>query len=295
MPLNATVLRLPDAERFERYRLVYSAEASERVPGIMMRKPGSPAKQPVAIALHGTGDRKEGMASILRELAARGFLAVAIDGRYHGERPGDYSEAIYEAWNTGKGHPFLYDSVWDVMRLIDYLETRPDVDASRIGIIGYSKGGMEAYLAAGADPRIQAVVTCLGVQSFGWALEHDRWQSRVETIAPAVEQAAADRGVPVDAAFVRSFYDRVAPGIYGEFDAPAVLPRIAPRPLFVINGGTDERTPGLALAIDAAKAAYGTSGNFRYVIQPNTGHTVRPEVFRLAYDWLQNMLSGRAR
>jgi dipeptidyl aminopeptidase/acylaminoacyl peptidase len=36
-----------------------------------------------------------------------------------------------------------------------FLETRPDVDASRIGIIGYSKGGMEAYLAAGADPRLR--------------------------------------------------------------------------------------------------------------------------------------------
>ncbi|HVS72300.1 MAG TPA: acetylxylan esterase [Phycisphaerae bacterium] len=44
--------------------------------------------------------------------------------------------------------------MWDIMRLIDYLDTRADVDPQRIGIYGVSKGGIEAYLAAAVDPRI---------------------------------------------------------------------------------------------------------------------------------------------
>ena len=41
-----------------------------------------------------------------------------------------------------------------------------------IGMIGFSKGGMETYLAAAVDPRIAVAVPCIGVQSFRWALDH---------------------------------------------------------------------------------------------------------------------------
>lgn len=125
------------------------------------------------MVLHGTGGSKEAMVPRLRELATRGFIAVAIDGRHHGARAtqttrgmSPYQEAILRAYRTGHGHPFLFDTVWDVMRLIDYLETRDDVDASRIGVMGISKGGMETYLAAAIDARIAAAVPLIGVQSF---------------------------------------------------------------------------------------------------------------------------------
>ena len=53
---------------------------------------------------------------------------------------------------------------------------------------------------------------------------------------------------------MRRFYDRVAPGIYSEFDAPAMLPLIAPRPLLVINGDSDARTPLPGVQESAAAA-----------------------------------------
>src|SRR6185437_13871657 len=124
-------------------------------------------------------------------LADVGFIAVAIDGRYHGERTQagkgsiEYADAIVHAWRDGKEHPFYYDTVWDVMRLVDYLKTRKDVDAKRIGLIGISKGGIETYLAAAVDKRIAVAVPVIGVQSFRWALENDQWQGRVKTIQNA--------------------------------------------------------------------------------------------------------------
>ena len=42
--------------------------------------------------------------------------------------------------------PYLYDTVWDVMRLIDYLSTRTDVDPSRIGLVGNSRAGPKPTL-----------------------------------------------------------------------------------------------------------------------------------------------------
>ena len=256
-----------------------------------MRSEKAAGRRPAVIVLHGTGDSKEGMLDWASELAMRGFLAVAIDGRYHGERiKMGYDDAILRAYKTGKEHPFLYDTVWDVMRLIDYLETRDDVDPKRIGLIGISKGGMETYLAAAADPRIAVAVPCISVQSFRWALENNAWQARVGTIQPAVEGAARSDRATLNAQFVRTFYDRIVPGIYSEFDGPAILPLIAPRPLMVINGDSDSLTPlpGVTLAANSASEAYAKAGakdKFVLRLQKNTGHSVNDDSLRAAIDW----------
>ena len=84
-----------------------------------------------------------------------------------------YTDAIARTYRTGKENPFLYDTVWDVLRLLDYLETRDDVDAQHIGLIGFSKGGMETYLAAAVDKRIAVAIPFIGVQSFRWALDNN--------------------------------------------------------------------------------------------------------------------------
>jgi dienelactone hydrolase len=276
--------------------LTFASEAGERVPGIIIRQEKTSGRRPAVIVLHGTGDSKEGMSDVAAELATRGFLAVAIDGRYHGERTRTgYDDAIFRAFKTGKEHPFLYDTVWDVMRLIDYLETRDDVDPKRIGLIGISKGGMETYLAAAADPRIAVAVPCIGVQSFRWALENNSWQARVGTIQSAVVGAARGERATLNGQFVRTFYDRVVPGIYSEFDGPAMLPLIAPRPLMVINGDSDSLTPlpGVMLAANSASEAYAKAGakeKFVLRVQKNTGHSVNDDSLLAAIDWFVSWL-----
>lgn len=302
VPLAPEVMKLADWNGHAQLHFSFAADGRERVPGILLQPKSladAPSRRaPVVICLHGTGGNKEQCLPLLGELASQGILGVAIDGLYHGERArlGSYDDAILRAYRTGQGHPFLYDSVWDVMRLIDYLDTRPDVDASRIGLIGFSKGGMEAYLAAAVDTRIQVVVPALGVQSFRWALEHGGWSARTDSFKPAVKGAAQEAGVWfVTASFVRQFYDRVAPGIYSEFDGPSMLPLIAPRPLLVINGALDSKTPrgGLMECIDAAKKAYaaaGASGKVRFIIEENVGHEVTAEAERTAIEWLARWL-----
>ena len=271
------------------------------MPGILIEPEISRRRRPVVIALHGTGGSKQNMLALCRKLAERGFVAVAIDGRYHGERTktgkgsATYEEAIVRAWHDGREHPFYYDTVWDVMRLVDYLKTRRDVDGRRIGLIGISKGGIETYLAA-ADKRIAVAVPCLGVQSFHWALEHNDWQGRIGTIQNAFDAIALDAGVKTsDTEFVKSFYDRVVPGIYSQFDGPAMLPLIAPRPLLVINSDTDEHTPlpGVMECADAARQAYQAAGledHFAIRIQEKTAHQVRPESERAAIGWFVKWL-----
>ncbi len=67
--------------------------------------------------------------------------------------------------------PFLLDNVWDIGALLDYLGTRPDVDAARIGITGVSLGGMHSWLAAALDTRIAVAAPMIGVQACASWLE----------------------------------------------------------------------------------------------------------------------------
>lgn len=303
VPLDASEKHAVSSGKLTMLEFSFDSEAGQRVPGILVAPQKIAGRLPVVIALHGTGGSKQGMLPLLQQLANRGVIGVAIDGRFAGERTGGepgadaYRTAIFETWKTGQGFPFFYDTVWDLSRLIDYLETRPDADPSRIGAIGFSKGGIELYLAAAVDERLAASVPCIGVQSFGWAVENNAWQSRIGTIQSAVDGAARETGITsIDSAFIRRFYERVAPGLHQEFDGPAMLPLIAPRPLLVINGDRDDRTPkqGLDLCITAARKAYrqaDASQNFEFVAQPNTQHAVTPESERRAVDWLVNHLS----
>lgn len=75
------------------------------------------------------------------------------------------------AWREGVELPFLLDNVWDVLRLLDYLASREDADLARVGVTGVSLGGMHAWLAAAADPRIAVAAPMIGVQNFGWVRE----------------------------------------------------------------------------------------------------------------------------
>ena len=293
-----------DAGAYRAEHFTFSSEAGERVPGVFLKAAAAANnRRPAVIFLHGTGSRKEEFLALMRAFADRGFATAAIDARHHGSRiaskdgsNAQYFAAMLETYRTGKGRPYLYDTVWDVMRLVDYLETRADVDPKRIGVMGISKGGTEAYLAAAVDPRIAAAVPVIGVQGFRWALDNEQWQARVSTFAPPIEAAARDAGVPgIDAAFVRRFYDRVAPGIYGDYDAGPMLALAAPRPVLVINGDSDPRTPlpGVQEAVAAARSTYagmGVEDRLGLYLQPNAAHVVTPVAELVMADWFAKWL-----
>jgi dienelactone hydrolase len=287
-----------DAGAYRSESFSYATEAGERVPGLFFKAATANDRRPVVMFLHGTGSKKEEFLALMRTFADRGFATAAIDARHHGARiaakygsgNAQYFAAMLETYRTGKGRPYLYDTVWDVMRLVDYLQTRADVDPKRIGVMGISKGGTEAYLAAAVDPRIIAAVPIIGVQGYKWALDNNQWQARVGTFSPPVEDAARDAGVTVDAAFVRRFYDRVVPGIYGDYDAGSMLALIAPRPVLVINGDSDARTPlaGVQDAVNAARRTYikmNVDEKLGLYLQPNAGHVFTPVAELVMADW----------
>jgi dienelactone hydrolase len=306
VPLDPSQPQTSTPDGYMQELLSFASDQEERIPVLILKTPAPATRRAVVIALHGTNGRKESMRGLLERYADQGFLAVAMDARHAGERaipiPGlanPYQSAILRAFRTGQGQPYLYDTVWDVIRLVDYLSTRADVDRSRIGVIGNSKGGTEAYLAAAADTRIAAAAPLIGVQSFGWSLTHAAaWEARTWTLRAAVEAAAADGRQPVNAAFMRKFYDRVTPGLVDRFDGPAMLPLIAPRPLFVVNGDSDPRSAlgGVRTAVAAAERAYAAAGakeKFSFLLQADTAHAVTPEAHDAVLKWFVRWLNPR--
>jgi dienelactone hydrolase len=306
VPLKPELTELAPVEGLKKLHLWFSADATERVPGYLLLPDPERFKgrRPALVALHGTGGNKDSgeIADLALKAARAGFIAVAIDGRFHGERTkagtgaAEYNQAIATAFKTGATHPFYFDTAWDVMRLIDYLGTRQDVDAARIGLTGISKGGIETYFTAAADPRVAVAVPYIGVQSFKWALDNGQWRARIATIQAAFDEAAASAGKSSGSVdFVRAFYARVAPGIDGRFDGPAMLTAIAPRPLLVINGDSDANTPiaGVRLAVAAARPAYeaaNAADKLQLVIQENTPHRVNPESIDAGIAWFVRWL-----
>ena len=149
---------------------------------------------------------------------------------------------------------------------------------------------------AAADPRVAAAVPYIGVQSFKWALDNGQWPARIATIQDAFDASAATAGKPARSVdFVREFYARVVPGIDGQFDGPAMLAAIAPRPLLVINGDSDANTPiaGVRLSVATAKPFYDAANagdKLELIIQENTPHRVNPESIDAGIAWFVRWL-----
>jgi len=288
---------------------IYS-EANEKIP-ILIYKPAHSDKKsfPVVICLHGTGGNKSqgDIKSFLYRFATMGIMGIAIDARYHGERltdqlkaQGGYVGAITRAWQnkdaSHQEHPFYFDTVYDLWRLVDYLVTRPDVQANRIGMTGISMGGIETWLAAAVDQRIKVAVPMIGVQSFKWSLYNNRWQGRVGTIQGAHQQAAKDLGdTSINQRNIQQFWNKVIPGITGEFDCPSMLRLMAPRALLILNSEKDPNNPlpGAEIAYAAAKEAYQAAHapeKLNMYVAPNEPHRVTPTHVEMMFNWFSKWL-----
>jgi dienelactone hydrolase len=153
---------------------------------------------------------------------------------------------------------------------LDYLCSRPEVDAQRIGATGMSMGSTRAWWLAAVDERVQATVgvACL-----------TRYQNLL-----------AHGGLRQHGIYYFNF------GMLRHFDTEGVIALIAPRPFLALTGELDAGSPadGIRVIEKEAKAIYQTldaSDRFRSVLYPEIGHTYTPEMRKemLAFfeRWLQ--------
>ncbi|MCC8058797.1 alpha/beta hydrolase [Cloacibacillus sp.] len=141
------------------------------------------AKYSAIVVGHPMGAVKEQSANLYaQKMAERGFVTLAIDLSFWGESAGQPRNAVL---------PDVYAD--DFSAAVDFLSTRPFVDAKRIGAIGICGSGSFAISAAKIDPRIRAVST-VSMYNMGAAnrsgLNHSQ---TVEQRKKILEEAARQR------------------------------------------------------------------------------------------------------
>src|SRR5579859_5708208 len=114
----------------------------------ILRKPWHTPKPPVVIMAPGLDSVKEELHIYGDDFLRRGMAVLAIDGPGQGEMEFEY--------------PLRPDYEVPVSYAINYLESRPDVNAARVGLMGVSFGGQFAVRAAAFERRLKAAVENCG-------------------------------------------------------------------------------------------------------------------------------------
>ena len=124
------------------------------LPGYFFRSPYADAKGPVLIVHQGRDGWAEHCVYIAEAATKRGYHCLLFDG------PGQGQVLRLQ------GLPFRHDWEKVITPVVDYLVTRPDVDRSRIGLMGLSMGGALAPRAAAFEKRLKVCVADPGVLSW---------------------------------------------------------------------------------------------------------------------------------
>lgn len=286
-PLNARIVGSFSREGYRVDKLLF-----ESLPGFFVTANlyvptrGTP---PFPAVLGTAGHTDDGKAAAVYQsgwiaLAKRGYVVLAYDPIGQGER----SQYIDE--DTGKslvgigtrehtmlaavalltGTHFARYEVWDGMRAIDYLETRPDVDPKRIAVVGSSGGGTQSAYLNLLEPRLATAVPSCYITSWRYLWENPGPQDGEQVIP-----------------------DFLANG----FDFADFLTSRAPRPVKMLAVIRDFfPIAGAREAFAEAQRLYGIAGapgGVGYFEFDDTHGWKRPHR-EATYEWLDRWLHGRA-
>jgi 2,6-dihydroxypseudooxynicotine hydrolase len=222
-----------------------------------LRKPNGVAKPPIVVMCMGLDSAKEEMDAYESIFLARGMATLTFDG------PGQ-GEAEYELGIRGD-----YEVV--VKSVIDWVESRADVDGKRVGLWGVSLGGYYAPRAAAFEKRVRACIALSG--PFDWSEDWPHLNAltreafRVRAKCASVEAAR-------------------------EYGATLTLKGIASKitcPLYVVAGKLDRIVPWQ----DGERLAREAGGPVEFVLIEDGNHVANNRGYRYrtqSADWMARAL-----
>jgi dienelactone hydrolase len=206
---------------------------------------------------------------------AHGFGCLALDPLGYGEVPGIHhgtQDLNYWHW-LSLGYTPAGVEVWNAIRALDWLQTRQEVDAQRIGVTGISGGGVMSWYLAALDDRIAVAAPSCSTFTLG------------SQVAGGLVPGQCDC----------TFY----PNIYG-LDFPVVAALIAPRPLLITSGQRDRLFPpaGYREVFCRAKRIYDLypdqTGHPRIrKVEADVGHEDAPIFLQESRRWMGRWLAGK--
>jgi len=232
---NPGPARLVSREEHEGYtleRLVLDLNGTEDVPAILLIPKKRAPRAPGLLYIHWHGGMYElGKEMLVNGVAAqpayapacaeKGMVTLAIDSWCFGERKHeqDGSEGEQTAFKLmlWRGQVLFGMMMFDEYRALDYLASRPEVDAQRLGVLGMSMGATKAWWLAALDPRVKVCMDVCCLTDF--------------------EELIRTHGIKEHAIF---YY---VPSLLKSFQTADINELIVPRARLSVNGRLDPLTP----------------------------------------------------
>ncbi len=283
VPLDAMVGEEVRLDGYSRFKVTFAVEKGDRVPAWLLvpNTATRDKKAPAMLCLHQTitigkdepvGLGKQDSKAQALHLVKRGYVCLVPDYPSFGEYKYDFAEAF----KRGDYQSGTMKAIWNNMRAVDYLQSLPEVDGERIGVIGHSLGGHNSMFTAAFDERLKVIVSSCGFCSFekymkgnlkGWT--SDRYMPRI-----ASEFNNDPKKMPFDFAdVVRSF-------------APRAFLAVAP------DKDNNFEVSGVKDVIAAAEPAYKAlkAQDKLKAIYPDSGHDFPADARKTAYEFIDAQL-----
>lgn len=286
--LSVRVLSREDRGDYWQERFEFANGIDALVPGILLLPKTTPGRVPAIVGLHGHGGSSETICTeennpqcVGPDLVRRGFAVAAIDTYFCGARsPKGRGDSPERYRHLDEGTLFRLSlwqgrTLWGLMLrdqrlLLDYLQSRPEIDPERIGVTGMSMGGTGSWWLAAVDDRIRVAVGVAGFTRYEQLLAHNK-------------------------AHLHGVYYFV-PGLLRHFDTEAIFSLIAPRPLLMLSGDRDAGLPLDGIEILESKLGHvyrlhGQPERFHSIVYENTAHEYLPEMRTAMGNWFERHLS----
>ena len=180
-PLNATVTGAVGRDGYTVEKIIFESQPKHHVTALLFLPGDGRHAPPFPGVLVPCGHASQAKAHEAYQtmgalLALNGMAALVFDPIDQGERS-QMPDALPELWGTaahtmvGIGSILLGQNtarfmLWDSMRAVDYLQSRPEIDPDRIGCTGNSGGGTQTSHLMALDDRIQAAAPSCYITSF---------------------------------------------------------------------------------------------------------------------------------
>jgi dienelactone hydrolase len=282
-PLNAEVVKREEQpDRIVEW-VRYEAEPGEVVPAVLLLPRHRTPPLPAVLCHHQhAGQYELGKSEVLgwagnpqqayaAELCGRGYITLAPDcigfeERAHPRLSGPDYERFLAHQLLLQGLTLQGKMIWDVMRAVDYLATRAEVEGERIGMIGHSLGACETWWAMALEPRIKVGAASCGVTTYAEVMAAEWYHN----------------------------YGWYVPGILRWGDQPEVVSMIAPRPFLALAGAQDRGFPlsGARQVVARAGMLYRRLGAAEALelFESPRGHEFTDEMRHRAYLWFDRWL-----
>ena len=287
-PLNATITGSIEREDFVVEKLHYQSRPGLYVTANLWRPRVVNEKLPAVLLFVGHYNRgRNGHKTFMQDqgkwFARNGYVCLIMDTLTRGELPGVHQGLYAQApkpggermWWISRGYSPAGVECWNAIRGIDYLTTRPEVDAGRIAATGLSGGGAVTFWIAAVDDRVKVAAAHSGLTD---------WECLV-----------LDRTL-------RLHCDCMVPyNTYG-WDLTTVGALIAPTPFMFVNCDDDLGFPmaanrRIAERLKKIYRMYGREDHFEEFVThgPVGAHSYTPDSRMAIFRWINSHLKNDKR